>query len=272
MLGIDLKKLEEIKDKQEVIDFLVDNNIIKEKKFKASLAYEKELAILQLEMVRLQSYVIKNKKRVLVIFEGRDTAGKSGTISSLIQNLNPKRYRTFALSKPSEIEKNQWIFQRYFKNLPNEGELVFWDRSWYNRAVVDPVFGFCTDKEYNLFMNQVNDIERYLVEDGIEIVKIFLSISKKEQKKRLEERGNNPLKEWKLGELDQMAQDKWKVYTKYIKLMLAKTGTNLNPWIEFKSDDKKEVRLAVMKYLLCKIEGFDNKGLKCENKIIIKHE
>ena len=165
MLGIDFKKLEEIKDKQEVIDFLVDNNIIKEKKFKASLAYEKELAILQLEMVRLQSYVIKNKKRVLVIFEGRDTAGKSGTISSLIQNLNPKRYRTFALSKPSEIEKNQWIFQRYFKNLPNEGELVFWDRSWYNRAVVDPIFGFCTDKEYNLFMNQVNDIERIFAED-----------------------------------------------------------------------------------------------------------
>lgn len=183
MLGIDLKKLEEIKDKQEVIDFLVDNNIIKEKKFKASLAYEKELANLQLEMVRLQSYVIKNKKRVLVIFEGRDTAGKSGTIASLIQNMNPKRYRTVALPKPTEIERNQWIFQRYFKNLPNEGEIIFWDRSWYNRAVVDPVFGFCTDKEYNLFMNQVNDIERYLVEDGIEIVKIFLSISKKEQKK-----------------------------------------------------------------------------------------
>ena len=272
MLGIDLDKLESIKNKQEIIDFLVDNNIIKEKKFKENLAYEKEIEKLQLEMVRLQSYVVDKKKRVLVIFEGRDTSGKGGTISRIIQNMNPKKFRVIALPKPTETEKGQWLFQRYFKGLPNEGEIVFWDRSWYNRAVVDPVFGFCTEKQYQQFMHQVNDVERLLVEDGIEITKIFLSISKKEQKKRLKDRAKNPLKEWKLGELDKQAQDKWDDYTQYINLMLAQTATALNPWIEIKTDDKKKARLAVMNFLLCKIEDFDKRDLISNSDVIIKHE
>ena len=259
MLGIDLNKLESIKNRQEIIDFLVDNDVIREKKFKENLAYEKEISKLQLEMVRLQSYVVDEKKRVLVIFEGRDTSGKGGTISRIIQNMNPKKFRVIALPKPTDTENGQWIFQRYFKGLPNEGEIVFWDRSWYNRAVVDPVFGFCTEEQYQKFMYQVNDVERLLVEDGIEVIKIFLSISKKEQKKRLKERAKNPLKGWKLGELDKKAQNKWDDYSKYIDLMLKKTSTSLNPWIEVNTDDKKKARLAVMNFLLCRIEGFDKK-------------
>lgn len=272
MLGIDLNKLESIDNKQEIIDFLVDNNVIKEKKFRENLAYERELEKLQLEMVQLQSHVVNQKKRVLIIFEGRDTSGKGGAISRIIQFMDPKKIRTVALSKPTDEEKKQWIFQRYFKNLPKEGEIVIFDRSWYNRAVVDPVFGFCTEEKYNLFMKQVNDIERFLTEDGITIIKFFLTVSKEEQKSRLEGREKDPLKQWKYGDLDRLAQDKWDDYTKYINLLLEKTGTKLNPWIEIKTDDKKIARLAIIDYILNKVEGFNFDKIEQESEVLIKHD
>lgn len=272
MAEFDLKDLETISNKQQVIDFLVEHDIIKEKKFRKQLEYDKLVAELQVELVRLQSYVVDNNKRVLVILEGRDAVGKGGTISRVTQNMNPKKYRVEALPKPTAIESGQWYFQRYFKKLPNEGEIVFFDRSWYNRAVVEPIFGFCTDEQYDKFMKQVNEVEHLLIEDGIEIIKIYLSISKEEQAARLEERRTDPLKQWKLGSLDKQAQEKWDDYTKYISLLFEKTGTKENPWIEIKTDSKKEARLAMMRYLLCNIKGFDPKGTTADDEVIIKYE
>lgn len=271
MSEFDLNDLEKISNKQEIIDFLVDHDIIKEKKFRKQLAYEKEIAYLQLELVRLQSYIIDQKKRVLIIFEGRDAAGKGGTISRIVQNLNPKKYKVISLPKPNDSENGQWYFQRYLKHLPNEGEIVFFDRSWYNRAVVEPVFGFCTDEEYHKFLHQVNDVEKLLKEDGIEIIKIYLSISKQEQAERLAERKNDSLKQWKLGILDQQAQEKWDMYTKYINHLFLETSPRLNPWFEVKTDDKKEARLAAMKLILSNINGFDSNNSLAENQSIIKH-
>jgi len=272
MAEFDLHDLEKINNKQEIIDFLVDHNIITEKKFKKQLAYEKELAYLQAEMVKLQSHVIDHNDRVLVIFEGRDAAGKGGTISRIVQNMNPKKYRIAALPKPTAQESGQWYFQRYFNHLPNAGEIVFFDRSWYNRAVVEPIFGFCTDQEYDLFMRQVNDVERLLIEDGINVIKIYLSISKEEQAARLEERRSDPLKHWKMGSLDQQAQDKWDDYTKYIELLFEKSSSALAPWIEVKTDSKKKARLAVMKHILCKIQNYSVEGLTDDIDVIIKHQ
>lgn len=271
MAEFDLSDLEAISNKQEIIDFLVDHDIIKEKKFRNQLAYEKSIAHLQLELVRLQSYVVDHKKRVLVIFEGRDAAGKGGTISRVTQNLNPKKYRVESLPKPTETEAGQWYFQRYLAKLPNEGEIVFFDRSWYNRAVVEPVFGFCTDEQYSTFLKQVNQVENLLQEDGIQIVKLYLSISKEEQADRLEERRTDPLKQWKLGSLDQQAQEKWEIYSHYIQELFDKTSTTNNPWVEIKTDDKKDARLAVMRYLLSSIEGFDPKEINLNDKITFIH-
>ena len=268
MAEFDLNDLEAINNKQEIIDFLVDHDIIKEKKFKKQLEYEKQIAKLQLEMVKLQSDVVDAKRRVLIIFEGRDASGKGGTISRIVQNMNPKKYRVVSLPKPTELETGQWYFERYLKHLPNQGEIVFFDRSWYNRAVVEPVFGFCTDEQYAKFMNQVNDVEKLLIDDGIEVVKIFLSISKEEQADRLEERRTDPLKQWKLGSLDKEAQDRWDVYTKYIDVLFDKTGNKINPWVEVKTDDKKDARLAVMSYL---VNHLNNVELST-NEFIIKHE
>jgi len=185
MAEFDLNDLEKINNKQEIIDFLVKHDIIKEKKFKEQLAYEKELKELQEKLLEIQSRVIQGNKRVLIIFEGRDAAGKGGTISRITEFLNPKKYRVEALPKPTEIEQGQWYFQRYFQKLPNAGEIVFFDRSWYNRAVVEPVFGFCTEEQYSKFMKQVVEVEQLLQDDGIILIKIFLSISKEEQAERM---------------------------------------------------------------------------------------
>ena len=271
MAEFDLNDLETINNKQEIIDFLVEHDIIKEKKFKKQLEYEKQLAKLQLEMVKLQSRIVDENRRVLIIFEGRDASGKGGTISRITQNMNPKKYRVVSLPKPNELEIGQWYFQRYLKHLPNIGEIVFFDRSWYNRAVVEPVFGFCSNEQYEKFMKQVNNVEQLLVDDGIEVVKIFLSISKEEQAERLEERRIDPLKQWKLGSLDKEAQDRWDVYTKYINVLFDKTGNKINPWIEVRTDDKKEARLAVMQYLVNRLGNYIEQ-LYSTSESIIKHD
>ncbi len=264
MAEFDLNDLEKINDKQEIIDFLVEHNIIKEKKFKEQLAYEKELKQLQEKLLEIQSKVIQGNKRVLIIFEGRDAAGKGGTISRITEFLNPKKYRVEALPKPTEMEQGQWYFQRYFQKLPNAGEIVFFDRSWYNRAVVEPVFGFCSDEQYTKFIKQVVEVEQLLQDDGIILVKLFLSISKEEQAKRLEERKENELKQWKLGALDQKAQELWEVYTRYIDKMFQQTGTEVSSWIEIETDDKKEARILAMKSITAKLtnQSFKNDLVK----------
>lgn len=264
MAEFDLNDLEKINDKQEIIDFLVEHNIIKEKKFKEQLRYEKELKQLQEKLLEIQSKVIQGNKRVLIIFEGRDAAGKGGTISRITEFLNPKKYRVEALPKPTEMEQGQWYFQRYFQKLPNAGEIVFFDRSWYNRAVVEPVFGFCSDEQYTKFIKQVVEVEQLLQDDGIILVKLFLSISKEEQAKRLEERKENELKQWKLGALDQKAQELWEVYTTYIDKMFQQTGTEVSSWIEIETDDKKEARILAMKSITAKLtnQSFKNDLVK----------
>ena len=182
-------------------------------KVEKNLAYENELKKLQIELVKLQRWVAKNNKRVAVIFEGRDAAGKGGNIRRFMEHLNPRTSRLVALNKPTSVEKGQWYFQRYIKELPNPGEVVFFDRSWYNRAVVEPVMGFCTQQEYNEFLVQVPEFEHMLYEDGVVVIKFWLSISKDEQIKRFEARIDNPLKRWKFSPVDKKGQELWDKYT-----------------------------------------------------------
>lgn len=272
MAEFNLSDLERIHNEKEIMNFLIENKVIKEKKFLKQLAYEKELAELQVELVRLQAEMIESNKRLLIIFEGRDAAGKGGTIKRMLMNINPKKAKIVALPKPTDLEQKQWYFQRYIKHLPNEGEIAFFDRSWYNRAVVEPVFGFCTEDEYDLFMDEVNKVEQRLVNDGIILIKFFLSISKEEQKERLEDRMDSPLKRWKIGGLDEQAQEKWDVYSKYIHKMIKETSTDDLPWIEIKTDSKKEARLEAIKYVLENVPGFKpSKKLKNKKKIVNIH-
>lgn len=257
MAEFDLDDLERISKSDEIIDLLVEKGIIKEKKFLAQLAYEKELDQLQKEMLRLQEYIIQQGKRMLIIYEGRDAAGKGGTISRTIAKMNPKNYRVMALPKPTELEQKEWYFQRYIQNLPRKEEIVFFDRSWYNRAVVEPVFGFCTPEQHETFMKQVNPLEHLIMEDGTILIKFFLNISKDEQKERLDERKEDEMKQYKIGGLDQQAQAKWDEYTFYFDKMLKETSTEKSPWIEVRTDDKKTARLETMKYILNSVEGFN---------------
>ncbi len=269
MAEFDLEDLEKISRSEEIIDLLVSKGIIKEKKFLKQLEYEKELNQLQYEMLRLQEYIISQKKKLLIIYEGRDAAGKGGTISRTIAKMNPKNFRVTALPKPTEIETQQWYFQRYIHQLPRQEEVVFFDRSWYNRAVVEPVFGFCTPGQHESFMNQVNSLEHLLIDDGIILIKFFLNISKEEQEKRLTERQEDPMKQYKIGGLDKQAQEKWDDYTYYIDKMLKKTSTEKSPWIEIRTDDKKVARLETMKYILGKIDGFKQESkFKMDTEIL----
>lgn len=270
MAEFDLSDLEKIYRSEEIIDLLVARGIIKEKKFKKQLLYEKELATLQFELLKLQQFVIEHHKRVLLIFEGRDAAGKGGTISRMIAKLNPKKYRVVALPKPTVEEQSQWYFQRYLKHLPQEGEMVFFDRSWYNRAGVEPVFEFCTKEQYKAFMDQVNPLEQLLIDDGVILIKLFLTISKEEQQERLAERKEDPLKQWKIGTLDEKAQDVWEDYSAYFEKLFKKTGSKKSPWIEIISDDKKVTRLEVMKYVLSAVNGFTSKEKPENDKKVIK--
>ena len=213
--------------------------------------YGKRLKKYQVELIKLQTWVIKNKERVIVIFEGRDAAGKGGAIRRVTEKMNPRHLRIVALPQPTEVERSQWYFQRYVNELPEAGEIVFFDRSWYNRAVVEPVNKFCTDKEYTIFMNQVNDFERMLTESGIRLVKIYMSISKTEQAKRFAEIKENPLKQWKMTKVDEQAQMLWDVYTDYKKRMFL--NTKKEKAIQFKvirANRKTIARVGVIEHIL----------------------
>ncbi|MDF1695412.1 MAG: polyphosphate kinase 2 [Saprospiraceae bacterium] len=223
------------------------------------LSYEAELQKLQSEFVNLQKWIAENKMRVAVIFEGRDAAGKGGSIKRFKEHLNPRTSRVVALTKPTEVEMGQWYFRRYIKVLPNAGEIVFFDRSWYNRAVVEPVMGFCSKQQYEKFMVQVPEYEHLLYEDNMKIIKFWFSISKEEQKKRFDARLRNPLKRWKFSPVDMKGQEMWDRYTHFKEQMFSKTHTNFSPWIIVKTNDKKKARMESMRYVLSQFE-YEGKG------------
>tara|TARA_R110002073_G_scaffold139232_2_gene289335 strand:- start:109438 stop:110301 length:864 start_codon:yes stop_codon:yes gene_type:complete len=222
------------------------------------ILYEEELKKLQIELVKLQQWVVKNKKRVAIIFEGRDAAGKGGCIRRFAEHLSPRASRTVALNKPTEIELGQWYFRRYIKELPETGEIVFFDRSWYNRAVVEPVMGFCTETQYKQYMLQVPDFEHMLYEDGILVIKLWFSISKEVQKERFDARLGNPLKRWKFSPVDLKGQEYWDKYTFYKDQMFSKTHTTYSPWIIVTANNKKVARLESMRYVLSQFD-YDGK-------------
>lgn len=212
--------------------------------------YERQLEKAQVELVKLQSWVIENKKRICILYEGRDAAGKGGAIRRFTHHLNPRQYSVVALPKPSEEERGQWYFQRYINMLPNPGEIVLFDRSWYNRAVVEPVNDFCTSEEYDRFMGEVNQFETMLTNDGIILIKLYFSITKEEQKKRFEDIINNPLKRWKMTPVDNRAQELWDVYTEYKERMFHDTNTATSPWTIIAANRKTKARLQAIQHVL----------------------
>lgn len=217
-------------------------------------AYEADMELLQRDLVRLQADVKETGKRIVVVFEGRDAAGKGGTIKRLRENLNPRIARTVALSKPSDREMGEWYFQRYVRQLPTDGEIVMFDRSWYNRGVVEKVFGFCTDDQRARFFRQVPDFERMLVNDGITLVKLWLNVGQAEQLRRFLARESDPLKQWKLSSIDVKGLSRWDAYTQAIQETFDATNTDHAPWTVVRSDDKRRARLAAIRTVLNRID------------------
>ena len=216
--------------------------------------YEKQKEQLQVELLKAQNWVKATGQRIVVIFEGRDAAGKGGTIKRFMEHLNPRTARVVALEKPTEQERGQWYFQRYLKHLPSAGEMVFFDRSWYNRAGVERVMGFCDSLEYLEFMRQVPDLERMLARSGILLFKYWFSVTQEEQQRRFASRSQDPLKQWKLSPIDQESQNKWAEYTDAKEAMFFYTDTADAPWTIVKSDDKKRARLNCMQHFLSKLD------------------
>ena len=215
--------------------------------------YEAQKYHLQVELLKLQAWVKETGQKVVILFEGRDAAGKGGTIKRFMEHLNPRGAHVVALEKPTETERGQWYFQRYVQNLPTAGEIALFDRSWYNRAGVERVMGFCTDAEYEEFMRQTPEFERTLVRSGVHLIKFWFSVSRPEQRRRFKERQTHPLKQWKLSPIDLASLDKWDDYTKAKEAMFFYTDTADAPWTVIKSDCKKRARLNAMRYVLHKL-------------------
>lgn len=212
--------------------------------------YERQMEALQIELVKLQAWTKDTGARVAIVFEGRDAAGKGGTIKRFRENLNPRGANVVALSKPTEAEQSQWYFQRYIDHLPSAGEITFFDRSWYNRGVVEKVFGFCTDAQREHFFNQVNDFERMLVDDGVHLVKFWLNVGRGEQLRRFLKRERDPLKQWKLSWIDVEGLKRWDEYSAAISDTLNRSHSAAAPWTIVRSDDKKRARLAAIRHVL----------------------
>ena len=223
--------------------------------------YEKEKALLQIELLKVQNWVKMTGQKICIIFEGRDAAGKGGTIKRFMEHLNPRAAKVVALEKPTEHEKGQWYFQRYVVHLPTEGEILFLDRSWYNRAGVERVMGFCDSAEYLEFMRQCPEFERMLVNSGIKLFKYYFSVTKKEQRRRFASRMEDPLKQWKLSPVDKASVGLWSEYTRAKEAMFFYTDTASCPWTIIKSDDKKRARLNCMHHFLSKLD-YPDKSLE----------
>ena len=223
--------------------------------------YEAQKYELQVELLKMQKWVKETGQKIVLLFEGRDAAGKGGTIKRFMEHLNPRGATVVALEKPTEQEAGQWYFQRYISHLPTKGEIVLFDRSWYNRAGVERVMGFCTESQYNDFMRQVPEFEKHLISSGIHLIKFWFSVSRDEQRRRFSEREAHPLKQWKLSPIDKASLDKWDDYTLAKEAMFFNTDSAESPWIVIKSDDKKRARLNAMRYVLNRLP-YDNKDPK----------
>ncbi|EOJ1015755.1 polyphosphate kinase 2 [Campylobacter jejuni] len=239
------------------------------KRKKSTIEYEKDLKNLQIELLKFQNHVKAKGLKVLILIEGRDAAGKGGAIKRLIEHLNPRGCRVVALEKPSDVEKTQWYFQRYIAHLPSAGEIVIFDRSWYNRAGVEPVMGFCTPQQHKDFLREVPLFENMISSSDIIFFKFYFSVSKEEQKKRFEERQNDPLKQYKLSSVDQKSQELWDKYTLAKYSMLLASNTPTCPWTIISSDDKKKARLNLLRFILSKVE-YPNKKTGDFSKIDAK--
>ena len=239
---------------------------------KEKLAYEQELHRLQVELLKFQNHVKDKGLKILMIFEGRDAAGKGGTIKRITEHLNPRGARVVALEKPSDKETSQWYFQRYATHLPAAGEIVIFDRSWYNRSMVEPVMGFCTEREHHKFLKDAPAFEKMIVDEGIQLFKFYFSVSKKEQEKRFKSRENDPLKQYKLSPVDKESQRLWDEYSLAKYMMLSATHTNIAPWTIVKSDDKKKARINCIKHILNFVKypnKIKDKKITVDNNIIV---
>ena len=234
--------------------------------------YNTKITELQIDLVNLQNWISKNNKRVCIIFEGRDAAGKGGAIKRFVEHLNPRNSRVVALAEPTQVEKGQWYFQRYLREIPNPGEIVFFDRSWYNRAIVEPVMNFCKKSDYELFMSQVNDFEKMLIDDGIILIKLWFSITKDEQKSRFIKRLSNPLKTWKFSDVDMEGQKRWDIYTQYKEKMFLATNSLFAPWKIIDSNNKLEARIESIEYVLSQFKNFNKKSIRRKKQSVIKKE
>jgi polyphosphate kinase 2 len=242
---------------------------------KETLAYESELKRLQVELLKFQNHVKENGLRVLMIFEGRDAAGKGGTIKRITEHLNPRGARVIALEKPSDKERTQWYFQRYTSHLPSAGEIVLFDRSWYNRAGVEPVMGFCTPTEHKEFLREVPEFEKMIVNSGIIFMKFYISVSKEEQARRFEKRRNDPLKQYKISPIDEKAQEMWDAYTVAKYSMLFSSNTPHAPWTVIRSDNKKKARINAIKHILSNVEypnKLEDRKLKPDPTVVYSGE
>ena len=243
------KDLEVLNSSMGLKHLFADNKTDIEKTLRM-INYETDLIKLQTELIKLQNWTITNKEKVVIIFEGRDAAGKGGAIRRITSYINPRHYRIVALSKPTNEEEGQWYFQRYVYQLPKPGEMVLFDRSWYNRAVVEPVNGFCSAQQYKIFMGQVNDFERMILESNTYLIKLYFSITKEEQARRFKEIKSSPLKKWKMSPVDEHAQELWEKYTSYKLKMFKHTNTKISPWIIVDANRKTEARIKALQNIL----------------------
>ncbi len=239
---------------------------------KETLEYEKELSKLQVELLKFQNHVKDKGLKILMIFEGRDAAGKGGTIKRITEHLNPRGARIVALEKPSDIERTQWYFQRYVQHLPSAGEIVLFDRSWYNRSMVEPVMGFCTERQHHKFLKDVPEFEDMIVDENIQIFKFYFSVSKDQQNKRFKKRETDPLKQYKLSPVDKESQKLWNEYSLAKFMMLSSTHTETAPWTIIKSDNKKKARINAMKHILNFVDypnKIDSNEIKVDKDVIV---
>ena len=243
------KQQEHLNSKKGLLVLLRQDMLDAERAIK-TVKQDKRIEKLQVELIKMQNWVVANQKRVVVIFEGRDAAGKGGAIRRITENLNPREHRIVALPKPNEVEAGQWYFQRYINQLPRAGEIVFFDRSWYNRAVVEPVNGFCTEAEYKLFMEQVNEFEKMIIKSGTYLLKLYFSITRDEQERRFHDIIQNPLKKWKYSDVDKKALQLWDKYTHYKEEMFKHTSTPIAPWKTIKANRKGKSRIEALEYIL----------------------
>jgi polyphosphate kinase 2 len=250
--------------KNKKIPWNADGSYPYEKKMDV-LDYEQQKHELQIELLKMQSWVKETKQRVVIIFEGRDAAGKGGTIKRFMEHLNPRGAHVIALEKPNARERNQWYFQRYIQHLPSKGEIILFDRSWYNRAGVEKVMGFCSDQEYLEFLRQTPDLERMLVNSGILVFKYWFSASRTEQFNRFKSRQKDPLKQWKLSPIDMASLERWDDYSKAKDNMMFHTHTNDAPWTIIRSDDKKRGRINCMRHFLSTLD-YSGKDLRVVGK------